>query len=283
MTTGNILTERRGPVLVVTLDRPEAHNAFDADMIRALGGVFDEVARMPERPAGAVELAAEPRLRPHVVLLASSGPTFCAGADLQQMRDLGEAGFDENLTAARAMAAMFRAVRACPAPVVARVQGPAFGGGVGLACACDVVVAGVDARFAFSEVRLGLVAGVISPLVIERIGAAAARTCFLTGSPLSRETSLRLGLVDRLADEGKLDDVVDLVVRSLLKGGPAAQARVKTLVDGVAERTFADSLDFTARMIAEARTTGEAQAAMAAFADRQPAPWAAESDSWEGE
>ena len=279
----SIKTERRGPVLAVTLDRIAAHNAFDSRMIATLRDTFLDLAEMPARPPAPVPAADEPGLRPHVVLLGSTGPTFCAGADLNEMRVLGAAGSEPNLKAAHEMARMFRAIRLCPVPVVARVQGPAFGGGVGLACACDVVVAGVDARFAFSEVRLGLVAGVISPLVIERIGAAAARTCFLTGSPLSRETSLRLGLVDRLADEGKLDDVVDLVVRSLLKGGPAAQARVKTLVDGVAERTFADSLDFTARMIAEARTTGEAQAAMAAFADRQPAPWAAESASWEGE
>ncbi len=279
----SIKTERRGPVLAVTLDRIAAHNAFDSRMIATLRDTFLDLAEMPARPPAPVPAADEPGLRPHVVLLGSTGPTFCAGADLNEMRVLGAAGSEPNLKAAHEMARMFRAIRLCPVPVVARVQGPAFGGGVGLACACDVVVAGVEARFTFSEVRLGLVAGVISPLVIGRIGPAAARHHFLTGGPIGPETALRIGLADRLAKDGELDAVTLQTVRSLLKGGPEALARSKELVEGVLSRTFADSLEFTAGMIAEARATDEAKAALAAFTDRLPAPWAAEADAWEGD
>jgi methylglutaconyl-CoA hydratase len=190
------------------------------------------------------------------------------------MERLGQAGFQENLDAALEMGAMFRAVRLCPAPVVARVQGPAYGGGVGLICACDVVVAGQEARFAFSEVRLGLVAGVIAPLVIDRIGAAAARHWFLTGDVIRAVDALRLGLVDRLSDQEGLDAAVGRTLESLLKGGPAALGRIKGLVEGTLALGFERSLDFTARMIAEARTGQEAQAALRAFFAKQNAPWA---------
>jgi methylglutaconyl-CoA hydratase len=219
-----------GNVLVVTLDRPEARNAFDSATIETLTELFESVSyREPPPPEGVNDEALGHReYRPHAVLLRSTGSVFCAGGDLSDMRRLGAADFQENLAAAIAMGAMFRAIRLCPVPVVARVQGPAFGGGVGLACCCDIVVAGSEARFTFSEVRLGLVAGVIAPLVIERIGQAAARHYFLTGDPT-------LG--------------------------------------------FERSLEFTAQMIAEARTSPEAQAALAAFFAKEPAPWSTDI-SW---
>jgi methylglutaconyl-CoA hydratase len=133
------------------------------------------------------------------VLLQASGTTFCAGGDLNDMRRRGRAGRDENLAAARELGEMFRAVRLCPVPVVARVQGGAFGGGVGLACACDIVVAGTSAYFALTEARLGLVAGVISPLVIGRLGPARARLHCLLGERIDAREAHRIGLVDVLA------------------------------------------------------------------------------------
>jgi len=144
--------EVAGRVLVVTIDNPAVKNAFDRETITALSDLFG---------------------RPHVIVLRATGDVFCSGAHLGEMKEMGEADFQENLAAALDMGGMFRAVRSCPAPVVARVQGPAFGGGVGLVAACDVVVASFRVRFSFSEVRLGLVPGVISPLVMDRIGQAA--------------------------------------------------------------------------------------------------------------
>lgn len=249
----------RGPVLTVVLDRPEARNAFDHEMVLELRDLFLGVGEREDRP--------------HVVVLQAAGKTFCAGGDLNDMRRLGEADFDENLTAARELGEMFRAIRLCPVPVVARVQGGAFGGGVGMACACDVVVADANAFFALTEARLGLVAGVISPLVIGRLGTSRARVHCLLGERIDAAEAHRIGLVDVLADDGGLDAAVDATVRSLLKGGPLALGKVKELVEGSAALPFAESLEFTARMIAEARTSPEAQAALAAFFAKEPAPW----------
>ncbi|MHB8079279.1 MAG: enoyl-CoA hydratase-related protein [Candidatus Krumholzibacteriia bacterium] len=270
-----VRTEMKGPVLVVTLDRPRAHNALDAAMIGVIGELFERIAGLP--PAPVDPAPADGPYRPRAIVLRSEGPTFCAGADLGEMKALGAAGFDENLEAARAIGAMFRAVRLCPVPVVARVQGPAYGGGVGLLAACDIVVADTEAKFAFTEARLGLVAGVIAPLVIGRVGEAAARHAFLTGDPFGAPVALRLGLVDRLADAADLDDAVARVVRSLLAGGPLAHTRIKQLIEGLAPLGFAGSLDFTARALAETRTAPEAQAALAAFLRKEPAPFARET------
>jgi len=275
-----------GNVLVVTLDRPAARNAFDRDTIAALTGVFTGLGQLapipcgPDATASLADAADTPgdAARPHAVLLRSEGPVFCAGGDLEDMQRLGAADFETNLEAARQMGAMFRAIRLCPVPVVARVQGPAHGGGVGLCCCCDIVVAGADARFTFSEVRLGLVAGVIAPLVIARIGQAAARHYFLTGDPIRAVDAFRIGLVDRLAGQEGLDAAVAQTMQSLLKGGAAALGRIKRLIEGTVALGFEASLDFTARMIAEARTSAEAQAALQAFFSKESAPWARDTD-----
>ena len=296
-----IRQETRGPVLVVTIDRPEARNALDEATITGLCDLFEDLAGLePPLPrgigtvssggtedggtvssggtvsdGGTEDGAASPGHRPHAVLLQSSGEVFCAGADLGDMQHLGASDFVTNLEAARAMGAMFRAIHACPAPVVARVQGPAFGGGVGLACSCDVVVASQAARFTFTEVRLGLVPGVIAPLVINRIGPTATRAAFLTAEPIRAVDALRLGLIDRLADQDGLDAAVSRTMTAILSGGPEALGRVKALVDGSVSLGLDRAGDFTAQMIAEARTSGEAQAALLAFMDKQPVPWAA--------
>ncbi len=289
-----------GPVLVVTIDRPERRNAFDGAMIVELRELFEGLA-YKEAPQAVADTAVtgaamhdmadwtELECRPHVVLLRSTGPVFCAGADLDDMKRLGAADFQQNLDAALEMGAMFRAIRNCPAPVVGRVQGPAFGGGVGLACSCDLVVAGLRARFTLTEVRLGLVAGVIAPLVIGRIGPAAARAAMLTAEPIAAERARQLGLVDRLAtaenrgpddpddtdDHGRLDALVEQTVQSLLAGGPAALGMTKGLIEGSLSLGYNRSSEFTAKLIAEARTGDEAQAALQAFFSKQPAPWSA--------
>ena len=273
-----------GRVLTVTIDNPETRNAFDQATMAELRDLFENLAYrepLPAKPADDLDIGPNGSHRPHAVVLRSGGDVFCAGAHLGEMKASGEADFEQYLSASLAMGALFRAVRNCPAPVVARVQGPAYGGGVGLVAACDVVVAGMDAKFAFSEVRLGLVPGVISPLVIGRIGAAAARRLFLTGETVEIEEALRLGLVDRLAGTDQLDAEVETVVRGILKGGPAALGRVKSLVEGALSLGFDRSADFAARAIAEARAQAEGQKALEAFLDRQPAPWTV-GDDWPG-
>ncbi len=263
-----------GRVLVLTLDNPEKRNALDMATLRELGDVLDGIAYRDPLPAEASDPDIGPggRFRPHAIVLRSTGAVFCAGADLNEMRALGAADFQANLDAALEMGAVFRSVRNCPAPVIARVQGPCYGGGVGLAAACDVVVAAPEAKFMFSEAKLGLVPGVISPLVIDRIGIAVARRYFLTAEPINAEQALRVGMIDRLAED--LDAAVEETVNAVLACGPAALGMCKALVDGVQSLGYARSAEFTARMIAEARTAPEAQAALKAFQAREGAPWA---------
>jgi methylglutaconyl-CoA hydratase len=270
--------QTHGGVLVVTVDAPAVRNALDREDMTALRDIFEGIAY--REPAPPQRDAAGDGFRPRAVVLRSTGDVFSAGAHLGEMRRLGAADLQTNLSAALDMGAMFRAVRNCPTPVVARVQGPAYGGGVGLVAACDVVVAAPAARFAFSEVRLGLVPGVIAPLVMERMGAAAARTAFLLGETIAADAAERLGLVDRLAEtDAALDAAVGAVVTSLLRGGPAALGRVKSLVDGAQTLGLARSAEFCARAIAEARTGAEGQAALAAFDAKQPPPWHVD-DPW---
>jgi len=160
------------------------------------------------------------------------------------------------------------------------VQGGAFGGGVGMACACDVVVADRNAFFALTEARLGMVAGVISPMVVGRIGLSRARVLCLLGDRFDAAEAHRIGLVDVLAGDEGLDAALADTVDSLLKGGPRALGKVKELVEGAYALPFAESLEFTARMIAEARTSPEAQAALEAFFAKRPAPWTVDREDW---
>lgn len=267
-----------GPVLVVTLDEPKSRHALSAAVVATLRDLFTGLAARepldPEECAAPAPDIGPGGRRPRAVVLRSTGTVFCAGAHLGEMAEAGRAGLEANLAAASRLGEMFRAVHDCPSPVVARVQGGAFGGGAGLAAACDLVVAGPAARFCFSEARLGLVPGVISPLVVERTGAARARDLFLTARTFDAAEAARLGLVDRVAPDGGLDAAVEAVVDDLLKAGPAALGATKRLLADVAELGYEVSEETCAQRIATARATPEAQAALAAFAQRKSAPWA---------
>jgi methylglutaconyl-CoA hydratase len=279
--------EIAGRVLVVTIDNPEVKNAFDRETVAALSDVFETVAyRDPlpvdvgkaRNPDGGLDIGPSGRFRPHVIVLRATGDVFCSGAHLGEMKEMGQADYQENMAAALDMGAMFRAVRNCPAPVVARVQGPAYGGGVGLVAACDIVVAAFRARFSFSEVRLGLVPGVISPLIIDRIGQAATRHYFLTADVIDGAEAFRIGLVDRLAADGELDVLLESTVRSILLGGAESLGLCKSLLEGAESLGFVRSGELTARMIAEARTKPEAQAALQSFLAKAKAPWTDEAN-----
>lgn len=256
-----IRVENNGGVATLWLARPERRNAFNGTMLTAIGDALT-----------ALEADATAR----VVVLAGEGVAFCAGADLGWMAAAALEGDEANDRNARAMGGVFHRLSACSKPTIARVHGAAMGGGVGLASACDFVVAGPDAFFALSEVRLGLVPGVISPFVVRRLGAARARAAFLRGSKIGAADAYRQGLADAFvetAGDAALDAAVAEITADLLRGGPEALAACKRLADGVAGRDPADVLDFTAAMIAERRASAEAQQGMAAFLGKRPAPW----------
>jgi methylglutaconyl-CoA hydratase len=239
--------ERDGPVVRVTLARPERRNAFDAALIGELADAFADIGHA------------------RVVVLAGDGPSFCAGADVEWQRSSVELSYDENVEDYRRLSRMLRSVWRCPAPVVARIQGYALGGGSGLTACTDIAIAGEDAVFGFSEVRLGIIPAVISPMVLAKIGPAHARRYFLTGERIDAQTALRIGLVDEVAAD--LDDAVDRVVADILAGGPAAARGAKRLV-----LEPGDEEDLLARAAA-ARTGEEGQEGLRAFLEKRPAGW----------
>jgi methylglutaconyl-CoA hydratase len=239
--------ERDGPILRLTLAKPERRNAFDAELIAELREAFRDVGDA------------------RVVLLSGEGESFCAGADIEWQRSAIDLSFDENVDDAMRLFAMMQAIDRSPAPVVARIQGYALGGGSGLAAAVDVAIAANDAVFGFSEVKLGIIPAVISPFVLPKIGEGAARRYFLTGERFDALTALRIGLVSEVADE--LDGAFDRVVGELLTSGPQAAREAKRLV-----RTRPQAEE-TAQWAARMRANDEGQEGLRAFLERRKADW----------
>jgi methylglutaconyl-CoA hydratase len=253
-----LLIDQDGPIRRLTLNRPEVRNAFNDELIATLTQAFQEAA-------------ADSATR--FVLLAGAGPAFCAGADLQWMVRAADYTADENRRDARRLSALFHAILDCSKPVIARVHGAAFGGATGLIAACDVVVAEESTRFAFSEIKLGILPAVISPFVIRRIGPIHARHYFLTGSRFDAHEALRIQLVDRIAPSGELDSAIAALTRELLSSAPQAATEVAALVDRVAGQpprsVEADLVDWIARL----RAAPEGREGMRAFLERRPAFW----------
>lgn len=243
----------------VTLDRAERHNAFDDATIRDLTAALER-------------LAADDATR--IVVLTGAGPSFSAGADLNWMRAMADMGEAENRADALALGALMHALDALPKPTVARVNGAAFGGGAGLVACCDIAIAAADARFGFTEVRLGLAPAVISPYVIDAIGPRQARRLFATGEIFDAQRALAIGLVHEVAAPESLDERVDAVVAHLLKGGPAAQRAIKALVARVAHAPDRGALRAeTADLIARLRASPEGREGVGAFLAKRPPGW----------
>ena len=246
--------EQSGDVLSVVMARPERRNAFDADLIRELTEAFADVGDDVR-----------------AVLLAGEGKSFSAGADVEWMRSSVELSYEENVADARRLRKMLETMNSCPAPVVARVHGHALGGGCGLVACADIVVSAPDTRFAFSEVKLGIIPAVISPFALAKIGPGAARRYFVTGEVFDAATALRIGLVHEVAEE--LDAAVARIVAELRTAGPEAARHAKKLV---LERP--DGLG-TERRIAQRRTSEEGQEGLKAFLEKRDPPWASRSSS----
>ena len=243
----------------VTLARPEKHNAFDAGLIAGLTDAFSALAKSPAVRA---------------VILEAAGASFSAGADLDWMRE--QAQYDEarNLADARKLAGLMHVLDTLPKPTIARVQGPAYGGGVGLVACCDIAVASNHAVFSFTEVKLGLIPAVISPYVIAAIGQRAARRLFLTGERIDAGEAKRLGLVHETVPATELDARVEEILAFLLANGPEAMAAAKDLVFSVADRPIdAALIEDTARRIAQRRASAEGMEGIAAFLGKRRPSW----------
>ena len=244
---GALRIERDDGVLRVTLARPETRNAFDSDLIAELAEAFVDVGKA------------------RTVLLAGDGPSFCAGADVEWMRSSVNLDFEANVADANALRGMLEAIDRCPAPVVARVQGHALGGGAGLVACCDIAVAEPRAVFAFSEVKLGIIPAVISPFALAKIGPSWARRYFLTGERFDAATALRIALVHEV--DADLDGAVERILAELASAGPRAARHAKRLV---LERPDGPE---TARRIAARRTSDEGQEGLRAFLERRSPSW----------
>lgn len=258
--SGPLTTHRddRG-VVTVTLDRPDVRNAFDAELIDRIRGTFEDLAT----DDGA-----------RVVVLTGSGGVFCAGADLNWMSGMVDYSLEENIADSRDLEAMLRAVDECPRPVLARVNGHAFGGGTGLIACADISVGAEGALFGFTEVRLGLAPAVISPYVLPRIGPGNARRLFLTGERFDAGEAHRIGLLGEVCTTEALDDRISEIVGDLLAGGPHAQAESKRLVREVSEAGApAAAADITVQTIARLRVSEEGQEGMQAFFDERDPDW----------
>ncbi len=239
--------ERDGDLLRLTLARPETRNAFDAALIAELSEAFVDVGKS------------------RAVLLAGDGPSFCAGADVEWMRASVDLDYDANVADANALRGMLDAIDRCPAPVLARVQGHALGGGAGLVACADIAIAHPKTVFAFSEVKLGIVPAVISPYALAKIGPSAARRYFVTGERFDAATALRLGLVHEV--DADLDGAVERILAEVRSAGPRAARHAKRLV---LDRPDGPE---TSRRIAERRTSDEGQEGLKAFLERRRPDW----------
>ena len=252
--------ETRGPAAWLWMNRPDLHNAFDETVIAELTAAF-------------TALDADPSVR--AIVLAGAGKSFSAGADLNWMKRQGASSQEANLADARKLAALFRAISMCATPTIARVQGAALGGGLGLAAACDICIASAKAQFATSEVRLGIIPAAIGPYVVRAIGERQAYRYFQTSERIHAERAREIGLVHEVAAPETLDAKVQEVVDSLLAGGPLAQAAATDLIRAVANRPLdAEVIEDTARRIATLRSTPEAMEGLSAFLEKRPAAWA---------
>ena len=246
-------------VAQLTMARPEVFNAFDETMIDELDAAF-------------AQLVADEGVR--VIVLAGEGRHFSAGADLQWMRRASEASREWNLQDARRFAGMLARIEACAKPVVARVQGAALGGGVGLACACDVAVAAEGASFSVSEAKFGILPAVIGPYVTNAVGKRQAKRLALTTTRIDAAEALRIGLVQHVAALDALDAAVDTVVRELLIGGPGAQREIKALFAQLEVGPITpEVVELTAQTISRVRGTDEAREGFDAFLGKRPANW----------
>jgi len=256
--TVSISRDPRG-VATLTLSREDKHNALNAAMIADL-------------TSAAAELGADDGIR--AVILTGAGRSFCAGGDLGWMREQAAASRDQRIREATKLALMLRALNELPKPLIGRVQGQAFGGGMGMMSVCDVTIAATGPKFGFTEARLGLIPATISPYVVARMGLAKAREVFASARLFGAEEAVRLGLATRAVAPGDLDAAVEAEIAPYLTAAPGAVAASKALLFRLASPISDATIAMTAQALADQWETEEAGQGIAAFFDRRPAPWA---------
>jgi len=255
----NLTTDTRG-VCTLTLNRPEVHNAFDSDLIENLGiqlqfALDDDSIR--------------------IIVITGTGQSFSSGADINWMRSMIESDHEQNSMDAMKLAKLLHMLYTAPKPVIAKVNGPAYGGALGIIACCDIAIANRDAIFAFTEVKLGIIPAVVSPYVVNAIGFRNARRLFLTAEHFSAEQAQQMNLLHKLAVAEGLDEEVDHEIQLLLQAGPSAQQECKRLIQKLAGISD-DIAEYTAELIAQIRISEEGQEGLAAFLDKRKPHWRSE-------
>jgi methylglutaconyl-CoA hydratase len=259
MSDANIEIEYAGAVATVWMNRPALHNALNDALIDELTEAFHALGQNPSV---------------RVIVLSGRGKSFSAGADIESMKLQGSAPIESNLANARRLAELFRAIATVPKPTVARVNGSAIGGGVGLVAACDIAVASSSAVFATSEVRLGLIPSTIAPYVLRAIGPRQALRLFQTGERINAAQAEKVGLIHESVAPEQLDTRLQAILQDVLAGAPLAQHAARQLIHAIANQPITDELiEDTARQIANIRSEPEAREGLGAFLEKRPAAW----------
>jgi len=253
-----IVFSKEGRIARIFFDRPAVHNSFNSTMIKELDDVFEKVK-------------ADKSIR--VVVLSGKGKSFCAGADINWLREIIDFSFEQNLEESLQLAEVLHKIYILPKATVAMVNGAAIGGGNGFLSACDISIASEDAKFGLSEVKIGLVPAAISPYVVRKIGEGKAREYFLTGKRISAQKALEIGLINEVVPLKRLKKTVDDTANLLLSSGPEAIAACKELIHRVPEMNFNEVKKYTARVIANLRISEEGQEGMASFLEKRKPKW----------
>ena len=253
-----IICSKEDKIVRVIFNRPEVHNAFNSKMIGEIEDAFERIKSDESA---------------RVVILSGEGKSFCAGADINWMREIIDYSFEQNLEESLQLAEVLHKIYALSKPTIAKVNGTAIGGGNGFLSVCDISVASEEAKFGLSEVKIGLVPAAISPYVIRRIGESKAREYFLTGKRISARKALEIGLVNDVVTPDKLEETVLDIANLLLTSGPEAIAACKDLIDKTTRMSFEEVKKFTAEMIANLRISPEGQEGMAAFLEKRKPKW----------
>jgi methylglutaconyl-CoA hydratase len=255
----DIEIEKAGRVASIVINRPERHNALDIAMIDEFHAALDQVAE-------------DRHIR--VLQIRARGTSFCAGADINWMRRMAEYDAASNIADAKRLAGLFEKIAFMTVPTICVVNGPAYGGGIGIVSACDFAVAAPNAEFVLSEVKLGLIPAVISPHIIRAIGANAAKRLFLTGAKFGAAEAQRLGLLSDVVPAADLDAAVAALTKQLLENAPEAMAEAKELVQFVASRPLGrEVIDGTAERIAKRRASAEGKEGLSAFLEKRTPSW----------
>jgi methylglutaconyl-CoA hydratase len=245
-------------VVTVQLNRPEVHNAMNEKLMRELTSCFKELSQDDNT---------------RIIILAGSGKSFCAGADLNWMKSMVNYSKQENIEDSRLLLDLFETIYNCPKPVIGRINGHAFGGGLGLLAVCDITIAIPGLKFAFSEVKLGIIPSVISTFIVKRIGIANMRRLFITGERFNSEYAKKIGLVDYVVPEEEFDIEIQKYVEQLRSSGPNAINEVKDLVDKCQQMDVERYKEFTVKKIAELRVSQEGREGINAFLEKRKSKW----------